>query len=46
MANVDVLILDAAVWRMWPMSRYATDSTELVEFFNFDIYVQALTACV
>ena len=26
------------------MSRYATDSLELVEVLNFDIHVQALTA--
>ena len=46
MANVDVLILLMPVWRMWPMSRYATDSAELVEVLNIDIDVQALTHCL
>ena len=40
MANVDVLILLMLVWRMWPMSRYATDSVELVEALNIDIDVR------
>ena len=47
MANVDVLILLMPVWRMWPMSRYATASTELVaEVLNIDVDVKALTACI